>query len=49
MILGERGGLTTGEIARLAGVSLDTVKAIQNRGRTLIQEEILMRVPDCHA
>jgi DNA-directed RNA polymerase specialized sigma24 family protein len=44
MILGERSGLSTGEIAQLAGVSLEDVQRMQGRGRALIQKELLMRV-----
>jgi DNA-directed RNA polymerase specialized sigma24 family protein len=43
MILGERNGLSTKEIANLAGVSLAAVKSMQGRGLALIQEELLMR------
>lgn len=42
MILGEANGLSTKEIANLGGVSLKIVKSMQDRGRALIQKELLM-------
>jgi len=43
VILGERDGLSAREIANLAGVSLDLVKAMQSRGLALIQEDPLIQ------
>jgi DNA-directed RNA polymerase specialized sigma24 family protein len=42
VILGERDGLSTREIADLAGVSLDLVKSMQAQGLALIQKDILI-------
>ena len=42
MILGGSNGLSTKEIANLAGVGLKVVKSMQVRGLTLIQKELLM-------
>lgn len=42
VILGERDGLSTGEIANLAGVSIALVKAMQDRGLALIQKDPLI-------
>ena len=44
MILGERNGLSTTEIANLAGVSPKVIESTQNRGLVLIQKELLIRV-----
>ena len=41
MILGGRNGLSTREIATLAGVSPRLIESTQNRGLTLIQKELL--------
>jgi DNA-directed RNA polymerase specialized sigma24 family protein len=49
MILGERGGLSTGEIANLAGVGLEVVKSIQSRALALIERELQVRSPGCRA
>jgi DNA-directed RNA polymerase specialized sigma24 family protein len=40
MLLGGQHGLSTKEIANLSGVSMQAVKAIQNRGRELIEAEL---------
>jgi len=42
MILGETNGLSTKEIANLAGVSLKVVQSMQDRGLALIQRELLL-------
>jgi DNA-directed RNA polymerase specialized sigma24 family protein len=43
MILSEREGLSTQELADLAGVRFDVVEATQSQGLALIQKEFLMR------
>jgi len=42
MILGGHSGLSTKEIASLAGVSLRIVQSMQDRGLALIRKEFLM-------
>lgn len=42
MILGEANGLSTKEIANLAGVSLKVVRSMQYRGLALIQRELML-------
>jgi len=42
MILGGPSGLSTKEIANLAGVGLKVVKSMQGRGLALIQKELLI-------
>lgn len=44
MLLGGQNGLSTREIATLAGVSTDVVKSTKHRGLTLIQRALLKRV-----
>ncbi len=43
LMLGEKGGLSTKEIASLAGVSPETIEMTQNRGIALIQRELLSK------
>jgi len=43
MILSEREGLSTQELADLAGVRFEVVEATQSQGLALIQKEFLMR------
>ena len=49
MILGERGGLSTEEIANLTGVSVEAVKSVHSRALALVQKEPHTRVSGCHA
>ncbi len=42
LMLGEEGGLSTNEIASLAGVSPKTIESTQNRGIALVQRELLL-------
>ena len=44
MILSERNGLSTREIAGLVGTGTEVVESTRNRGLALIQKELLMRV-----
>lgn len=44
MLLGGQNGLSTREIAVLAGVSPNVIKSTQHRGLTLIQKALLNRV-----
>lgn len=41
MLLGERGGLSTREIADLAGVGSEEIEFAQDQGLSLIQKEFL--------
>lgn len=43
LMLGEKGGLSTKEIAALAGVSTDSIESTQNRGIALVQRELLLK------
>ena len=43
VILGERNGLSTREIANLAGVSLELVKSMRGRGLALIQDDLVIQ------
>lgn len=45
MILGETNGLSTKEIANLAGVSLKVVQSMQDRGLALVHRELLLGHP----
>ena len=42
IILGEREGLSIGEIARLAGTSREAIKSMQRRGLVLIRNELVI-------
>lgn len=43
LMLSEEGGLSTKEIAALAGVSPKSIESTQNRGIALVQRELLLK------